>query len=829
MAIDFGKLAVTNSADTVIPPRDIFSVLPQKAEKYEYPRDVQAEVWQKWFDLRSTKDLVIKMNTGGGKTVVGLLILKSSLNEGFGPAVYVAPDPYLVSQVMAEGKSLGLELTEDPESLRFISGKAILVISIKRLINGKSIFGVGDEGIKIQIGSLIIDDAHACLATAEQQFTMELKGDAYDALFALFRDALYEQSETRALEVEEHEPFKEMRVPYWTWIDKNAAVAKILYTEKEKDKDIAFTWPLLSQYLPLCRCVLGEGKAEISPPVLPIAIIPAISAAKRRIFMSATLADDGVLVSHFDLKPDALTTAITPSTANDIGDRMIFVPQELNPAFNDTELKAFAAKLAGSHNVVVLVPSHRRAGFWADVAALTLKADNLQDGIEQLKHRHVGLVVIVNRYDGIDLPQSACRVLILDGLPDVRRRIDRIEEGILRGSQVMLTQRMQRIEQGMGRGIRSSDDYCIVFLIGRSLTHFLYVANAREKFTAATQSQIKLSDQLSEQLRDKPLVELESALQHSLTRNPDWVKAARSALVGLSYNATASIDPITAARREAFNKASIGDFHGATQALQKAIAVVTDPQTVGWLKAELAEYLHFSDPVESQAVLKSAISKNTQVLHPIGGILYQKLVPTNLTQAQQCSTFLTEHFATGNKLILAMNALLEDLVFQPETAPTFEEAFKNLALFLGFRAHRPENDFGKGPDVLWEVGGLKYFVIECKNGATNDTAISKYNCNQLNGSMNWFLDKYDASCSATALMVHPTNVFEFASSPHSTTRIINPEKMNELKRSVRSFFEAVSTNSKFDPASLGELLQNFQLTAPTFLDRFSIPFVVKGG
>ena len=38
------------------------------------------------------------MNTGGGKTVVGLLMLKSCLNEGVGPAVYVTPDNYLVSQ-----------------------------------------------------------------------------------------------------------------------------------------------------------------------------------------------------------------------------------------------------------------------------------------------------------------------------------------------------------------------------------------------------------------------------------------------------------------------------------------------------------------------------------------------------------------------------------------------------------------------------------------------------------------------------------------------------------------------------------------------------------
>ena len=56
----------------VIEPRDIFMSLPQKSKHYEYPRDVQSEVWKKWFDIRNEKNCIIKMNTGSGKTVVGL-------------------------------------------------------------------------------------------------------------------------------------------------------------------------------------------------------------------------------------------------------------------------------------------------------------------------------------------------------------------------------------------------------------------------------------------------------------------------------------------------------------------------------------------------------------------------------------------------------------------------------------------------------------------------------------------------------------------------------------------------------------------------------------
>lgn len=97
---DFLSKLANASTKKVIEPREIFMSLPQRAKEYAYPRDVQTEVWKKWFENRNQKNNIIKMNTGSGKTVVGLTILQSCLNEGKGPAVYVVPDKYLVKQVL---------------------------------------------------------------------------------------------------------------------------------------------------------------------------------------------------------------------------------------------------------------------------------------------------------------------------------------------------------------------------------------------------------------------------------------------------------------------------------------------------------------------------------------------------------------------------------------------------------------------------------------------------------------------------------------------------------------------------------------------------------
>ncbi len=170
--IDFSQLTTENTIDTLTNPRDLFSALPHKDIKYQYPRDVQGHVWQKWHKMRDDKNIILKMNTGSGKTVVGLLILKSSLNEKKIPAVYVVPDNFLVEQVINEAKSLGIAVTTDSNSTNFRRGKEILVCNIHKLVNGKSVFGINER--KIEIGTIIIDDAHACIDTVESQYTIRI-------------------------------------------------------------------------------------------------------------------------------------------------------------------------------------------------------------------------------------------------------------------------------------------------------------------------------------------------------------------------------------------------------------------------------------------------------------------------------------------------------------------------------------------------------------------------------------------------------------------------------------------------------------------------------
>lgn len=60
---------------------------------------MQPGIFDSWFKRRTQHDLVTKMNAGNGKTLAGVMLLKSSLNEHTGPVAYLTPGlVYLVDQ-----------------------------------------------------------------------------------------------------------------------------------------------------------------------------------------------------------------------------------------------------------------------------------------------------------------------------------------------------------------------------------------------------------------------------------------------------------------------------------------------------------------------------------------------------------------------------------------------------------------------------------------------------------------------------------------------------------------------------------------------------------
>jgi hypothetical protein len=225
----------------------------------------------------------------------------------------------------------------------------------------------------------------------------------------------------------------------------------------------------------------------------------------------------------------------------------------------------------------------------------------------------------------------------------------------------------------------------------------------------------------------------------------------------------------------------------------------------------MASYMNLYDMAESQKLQLSAIENNGRLLKPIAGIQYHKILGNTFDQAVACSNFLSKYYKDPNNLLIDLNSFIDALQFKENSSNSFEEYFKKLAMYIGLESQRPEQDFKKGPDVLWKLEDNSYLVIECKNEATS-TTISKSYCNQLNGSCMWFETKYEISSRYTPILIHPSSTFEYASSPNQNIQIIDNNKLGLLVKAFSEFIRAISKKNELtNSAAIREKLISYRL------------------
>jgi hypothetical protein len=820
MSIDFSDM-LDDEGEEVLHPRDIFFTLNRQPQ-FSFPRDIQTEVMNQWFERREEKDSIIKLNVGSGKTLVGLLLLQSSLNEGKGPALYVAPDIQLAQQVMQEAAALGLDITDDPRDASYAAGERICVVNVYKLFNGRSVFGVGRSDINI--GTVIVDDAHACVSTITKQFRISLENthSAYGKILSILSEDLKGYNEARYLEIESGDPRAHLEVPFWSWAEHQSDILKALHDHRTED-ELKFVYPLLSELLPLCRCVIGGQFLEIEPYYPATDLVQSFRRAKRRIYMTATLSDDSVIATHFGADPNSLGKPIIPSSSQSMGERMILMPQELNPELTTPDIRSMLVGLSKTVNVVVIVPSDASSKDWAGVADQVLIGDKVPDGIEKLRAGHVGLTILVNRYDGIDLPGNACRVLAIADLPEVSSYADLVDSEVLSGSSVNLRRHVERIEQGMGRGVRSNDDYCAVLLLGAKLTSRLRSPEGQAMLTAATRAQLDLSRKIAKKLKAPAINDVKDVILQCLARDADWVKVSKKVLVGLKADDELRFDPAKLALRAAFDSARSNQYADALSVLDKAIDMTGDAQVKAWLLARKAALEHPTDAAAAQRTIGAAHKLEPAVTKPMHGTTYKQLAPV---AGQQAAALIANHnsrFMDTTAMKLFADALCSDLQFKPGTSDVFEQAVNDLAWFLGVSGQRPEKQYKEGPDNLWALPGGGFLTIECKNGVTAGTGIAKKDAGQLGQSVEWFNALYPAS-NCVPVMIHPERKLGQGASAVAGMRVIDTGGLEKLRKNIRDFaIQLVDPNVSANASEVAKRLTQFELKGDAFVNAFGKP------
>lgn len=222
MAIDFKKKLASRTIAPKTDPIELYGTLDRKSVAGPL-RPAQEAVLSEWYTKRRMeKDLIIKLHTGEGKTLVGLLILQSLLNSKEGPCLYICPNKYLVKQVCSEADKFGIPFCVFDEDTRipndFLSGRKVLITHVQKVFNGRSVFGTGNGYVKT--GTVLLDDSHACIDTIKSAFTISISkttsSDVFSKFLTLFADDIVEQGEGSYLDIQAGDYNTFATVPYWS-------------------------------------------------------------------------------------------------------------------------------------------------------------------------------------------------------------------------------------------------------------------------------------------------------------------------------------------------------------------------------------------------------------------------------------------------------------------------------------------------------------------------------------------------------------------------------------------------------------------------------------
>lgn len=835
---DFKKLSAARPQEAPTDPFRIFQRLPKPPHINDL-WESQSEALKLWGKRRTERDLVIKLNTGGGKTLVGLLIGQALLNELHKPVIYLCPTRQLVQQTLEKAQEVSMPVViyeTGPGDLPtpFLNSQSILIATYSAVFHGRSKFGIQGGGSEpVNVGAVICDDAHVALSVIRDAFTITVPRhsheDLYKELCTGFRTNFSQAGRVGSFDdIVEREDQGVVEVPYNAWAARAPAIRELLartYSDQFK-----YQLPLLRNHFESCHALITNREFSITALLPLVNQLPTFDECPRRVYMSATIADDSSIIRTFDASETSIREPIVPDTLAGVGERMILAPSLMR--FNSVSDRTLAHKMVRAAskeaNVVILVPSEAAAEPWKSVATFVI-GDAIDKAIATLQSgRPRGPFVFANRYDGIDLLGDTCRLLVLDGLPKAASAYDNFRSEVLRASSSLNLSLAQKVEQGLGRATRGAGDYCVVLLLGADLTAWITRHDSLELMTPSTRAQVNMGHDVSKDIDSE--TDLIATMNQCLKRDADWTRYHAETLADRGEVPKADETAIAAAVAErkylrAFSQRLFTEAAGIAQ--EYAAAHNDDRRLRGWFLQLAARAAYYAQDLPiSEELQREAFRANAMLWLPAAsGDLY---VPTRQV-GSQAEAIMTQiaRFALPNGHLQDFEDVISCLT-PSASSNQLEQSLKRLGEFLGFYAERPEQDYKVGPDVLWVPNELVGFVIESKGNKKTGGTLGKAEHGQLLVSEKWFLKHYPDRRSISVIL-HPNKK---ATEPAmaQATLALTFESLAKLTSSLRVVLQEVclshaSTQKRI--VMCDKLLRQHSLTMPDLEICYFQPFEVS--
>lgn len=768
MPIDFGRLRQSTKArEAIVDPVELFHTLKVNDPAINDLWLAQGDALREWHRCRHLSDVAIVLNTGAGKTLVGLLAAQSLVHETKGHVLYACSSIQLVEQTLSKAVGYGLKVATYTQGVftdgdLYDGGIAPCLTTYHALFNGKSRF------FRESVDAIVFDDAHTAEHLLREQFTLRLGKATFPGLFSQVASLFRSYFERVGLGVGYRDLLETESGDYWfvppfAVREQAATLSSLLLGARLCDYDgTKFAWEYLKDKVDLCALFVSGQEIAMTPPIVPVLTLPYFGGHVRRLYLSATLSARDTFLRTFGRVPDR---TIAPKTTAGECERMIIVPG-IHPgvkgrtAKDGDDIGIVAAKhMIKNHKALILVPSYRRAKVWADVAQPP--DEDVAGAVEEFKNANPpAKLLLVHRYDGIDLPGDTCRMMVIDDLPASVGPLERFLWERLGAVKVLQSTVASRIIQSFGRISRGMSDHGVVILTGKELVRWVLNPENLAALPKFLRLQLELGIELSRS-SSVSLVELLTSPSQCLNRDPGWVSYYSSTMEEHAAQtepddnrqASASSDD-----EQALFLARVGVEFGhsfwkraydkAASSLLRAKDKVFDiSRNVGaWY---LLWYGYCCDLMGDH--------RNAQQLYREASRVASCLPPPNLPsvlmggltvpkQVVRVAELFTDGIRIDEKVLERFDAAVVALDASGSTSAQVEEALRALGGYLGLVSSRPDHEFRTGPDVLWDTeDDGPALVMEVKTNKQAGSSYKKDELGQLRDHVQWVREHSSAS------------------------------------------------------------------------------------
>ena len=806
--MDFSKLSGTAQKSVPVDPIQLFESLPALSST---PNDLwrgQTQALQSWHKMREKLDLLVSLNTGAGKTIVGILISQSLVNEGLENVVYVCSTNDLVNQTAQEAGRIGVKCTTRIAKIfnndLFETGRGFCITTYAALFNGNSYIR------RFYFPSAVVfDDAHVGESILRDSFTLTVDSRHDEQLFGdlvtLFRPKFQElgvigQFKDSIGTERNHSSL----VPPNFIIEAKEQLRAVFDKHKVKDKSpYRYAFSHLEDHLESCGAIFSNGKFEIAPPFLPSLALDLFDRSVRRVYLSATLQSYADFVRAFGREPDK---AIKPTNDAGNGERLIIFGDEIfGDEIDGGKTTAYASELSSSHKVLIATPSHRKAEIWKAIATPPT-SEMFSQSLNDFREQTNGAFCLVSRVDGIDLPHDTCRIMIMDRLPSGSSLLEKYQWEFLRMNNLHALRVSNRIAQLFGRINRGRNDYGVFFVRGHDLTVWMKNDRNVSLLPPLLQRQILLGRNVQEGMAIKDSASLTQAIDAVLERDSTWIDyydrmksdhQLDQTQVERKNDAEPHMVKAALAEAQYAKWMWLREYEKAWKVLETAsdnVAMVDAPiagwQSI-WTGAALSNCEDSESMLQSYAKAVSRLGNNLQ--------LPRRGHSSSVAKTESLNSLgerLSEIFSRSNESKIAADIAKLEQTFQQLSSGSSnqaEAATRELGDLLGFSATRPDNDQGTGPDVLWvDRGSQRCIAFELKTDKESVSTYKKDDIGQGHNHLRWLENEHpDYNCLGL-LFVGDARLVSNQSSPSSEMAICMVTDLVSLSTSVIGLMRDIS-------------------------------------